>query len=418
MVNYDELMALLSTPRHTGSPADRRTARALATWLAERSIPHRVEPFRLYPYFNENLGIWFMASRTLLALAAIRRWGWRTTLIAGVSLLGGLVDVGLNIPLVTWSGARRGDNILVEFGPPEAERELIIAAHYDSKTQLLDHRQFAFLLRHLNTGIGLTVALGLLGVLQEVSQRHKACPAVRQAHEPRSRRGTKGTDNHVQREQQNLRVLGVLGDEVLALALSLPMLGLAYGLGLNLVLGRFAPASQGAVDNGAACAVLLGLAERVARGELPLRRTRLVLALFGGEEANMQGSRAYVRGRRWPLPAAAVNLEFLGQNGPYVVWTHEGNALRTVPTSPAVTRLAAEAVAAVTGEPPRPVGGINSDGFSFLEAGIPATVLGTYDAQLGGTELHRPGDNLARVVLARLPEHVAVLAELVRRYDA
>lgn len=136
----------------------------------------------------------------------------------------------------------------------------------------------------------------------------------------------------------------------------------------------------------------------------------------------MQGSAAYVRDSfppalNSPRPAAVV-LELLGQRGPYVVWRRDGNALRTLPASPEMLALLGEAVRAVTGEAPQEELLINSDACSFLAAGVPAAVLGTADPQLGVGGLHGPGDTLDRVDLARLPEHVAVLEELIRRYDA
>jgi Zn-dependent M28 family amino/carboxypeptidase len=203
---------------------------------------------------------------------------------------------------------------------------------------------------------------------------------------------------------------------VAGVALSLVLLFLAWGLGLNLVLGRFIRPSTGAVDNGAACAVLAGLAERLA-GEGGLQRTAVTLAFFTGEEANMQGSRAYVGSRAWPRPAIAVNLEVLGQNGGYVLWEHDGTGFRSLATAAEVNALLAAAVEEVTGQAPQPVGTITSDAASFLARGIPTAVLGTADRALGLTGFHRPSDTLERVVLARLPEAVDILVRVVRRID-
>lgn len=206
------------------------------------------------------------------------------------------------------------------------------------------------------------------------------------------------------------------------MAASLPVLLLAWALGLNLALGRLARPSTGAVDNGAACAVLLALAERLAAGAVPTGRTCVTLAILGGEEVNMQGSRALVRHWR-KLKAGrsrmtAVNLELMGQRGGYVLWERDGNALRTMPTDGALSALVADAVRAVTGKAPEREPLINSDAYSFLAAGIPAAVLGTRDPRYGTGGLHRPTDSPARVDPARLAEGVAVLAEIIRRVDA
>ncbi|MBN1146666.1 MAG: M28 family peptidase [Anaerolineales bacterium] len=386
MPDYSELMHILSKPRPNGSAAERSTRQALQAWLEARSIPHRLHSFKRYPHFNTAIGVWLIFSRSLLALAIWLRWGWPAALIAFLGLPGGLLDVALGIPLVTWPGADRGENILIEFEPPNPEKEMLLSAHYDSKTELLDHHQRLFFIRKLPLGILLTVLLGLLGPLDSYLMG-AGSPWARLTYSA-----------------------GAL--------LSLALLFLAWGLGLNLSLGCLRRPSQGAVDNGAACAILLGLAESLQNGRLPLERTRLVLALFTAEEVNMQGSRAYASQRAWALPAIALNLEVMAQDGDYVYWEQDGSSLKLAPTSPEVNHRIAQSVAEVVGLPAHPAGPVNSDGYSFLRMGIPTTTLGTYDTEWGERGFHGPADNLERVVMARLPEAVEILAHFVRKYDA
>ena len=163
MIDYQELMTILSVPRPNGSAAERETRRALQDWLTLHGIPHRVQQFRLFPYFFECVGLWLILSRTLLTIAIWDRWGWITLPIALLGLLGGTLDVAINLPLVTWPGMQRGENILIEFEPEEPKQEIVFSAHYDSKTELLDHRQRMFFLERLKFGIGLTVLLGIWG---------------------------------------------------------------------------------------------------------------------------------------------------------------------------------------------------------------------------------------------------------------
>jgi acetylornithine deacetylase/succinyl-diaminopimelate desuccinylase-like protein len=386
MVDHTELMRILSVPRPNGSAAERETARALRAWLDQHRIPYQIQPFQLYPYFNEGVGLWIIASRTLLVLSFVLRWGWPTALIAVLSLLGGLLDLAFHIPLTTWPGARRAENILIEFEPVEPEQEVVFSAHYDSKTELLDHKGAAFFTRKINLGIALTVLLGVWGLV----------------------------DSWLLSQGSPVATLTFW----IGVALGLALLLLVWGFGLNLTLGRFVEPSQGAIDNGTACAILLDLAHRLARGEISLERTRVTIALFAGEEVALQGSRAYVTDRDWPLPAIAVNLELMAQDGDYVIWEHESNTLRRLPTNPELNQAVAAAVADVTGDPPRFIRSLMSDGFSFVSAGIPTTVLGTYHSQMEGGGLHRPTDNLDRVVPARLGKGVAVLALVLERYEA
>jgi Zn-dependent M28 family amino/carboxypeptidase len=195
------------------------------------------------------------------------------------------------------------------------------------------------------------------------------------------------------------------------------LLFLAWGLGLNMSLGRFRKQSQGAVDNGAACAILLGLAKRVNNGELDLEQTHLTLALFGGEEVNMQGSRAYTQSRDWPLQTIVINLEVMAQNGKYVYWEQDGTSLKLTPTSEKINKNISKSVQAVTGNPAEPAGPVNSDGYSFLRVGIPATTIGTYDTKFIDRGFHGPDDNLARVVMTRLPEAVDILSDFLHNHD-
>lgn len=385
MVDYAELMKILSVPRPNGSAAERETARALCDWLTQRGIAYHIHGFKLYPYFNEGLGLWILTSSALLVLSIVLRWGWPSLLIAGVSLLGVVLDVAFNVPLITWPGARRGENILIQFEPLEAEQEIVLSAHYDSKTELLDHKGRAFFTGKLKIGVGLMLLLGVMGLVDGLwLARSSAWADV------------------------------IFWVET---GLGLVVLFLAWGLGLNLTLGRFVTPSQGAVDNGTACAILLDMADRLGRREILLQGTRVTIALFTGEEVGMQGSRAYVGSRDWPLPTIAINLEIMAQDGDYVIWEHESNVWRRIPTTPELNEGISAAVMAVTGKLPRFIELINSDGFSFRSAGIPTAVLGTYHSQMEGGGLHRPTDNMERVVMARLPEGLEVLTLLLHKYD-
>jgi acetylornithine deacetylase/succinyl-diaminopimelate desuccinylase-like protein len=199
--------------------------------------------------------------------------------------------------------------------------------------------------------------------------------------------------------------------------LSIPLLVLAWGLGLNLSMGRLRSPSQGAVDNGAACAILLGLAECLQQGKIQLRSTRVTLALFTGEEVNMQGSKAYVQSREWPLPAVALNLEVMAQNGEYVFWEQDGDSLHLAPTAGEINRVIVQVVTEVTGEKAYPAGPVNSDGGSFMKVGVPATTFGTYDRILRDGGFHLPTDNLERVMMERLPQGEEILIRFIEKYE-
>ncbi len=385
MTDFEKLMGVLSTPRPNGSQAEQQTCRAIQGWLRERDIPYQTHAFTHYPYFFECIGVFLVLSRLLLALAIWLRWGWPALAIAILGLIGATLDQALHIPLVTWPGRKRGENVLVHFGPPDPKRELFFSAHYDSKTELLDHNQRMFFLKSLPVGIILTLLLGLLGPLDAWLLGRESPWAT----------WTYWT----------------------GFALSLPLLFLALGLGLNMSLGRLVRPSPGAVDNGTACAILLGLAERLRGGNTVLENTRLTLALFTGEEVNLQGSRAYCGSRNFPLPSAAINLEAMAQDGDYVYWELDGSVFKLSPTSEELNRLLQDVIREVAGVTPVPGGPVISDGASFQSQGIPTAIMGTYHSVMRDSGFHRPTDNLSRVDWTRLPEGVDILERILEIYD-
>ena len=208
-------------------------------------------------------------------------------------------------------------NLVVRFPAPQPRREVILCAHLDSKTELLDHGQREVLLRLGGPAMGLALLAGA-GMAAE-----------------------------------RLLVVGTASRTVhwLAFLAALPVAVYGLGMGASLVGGRFSrQPSNGAVDNGAAVALLLDLARRLHRGSLSLDHTAVALLFTVGEEAQMQGALAYVGGRTaWPLPTCAVNLDVVGQDGRYLLWEEDGTAMRRFPADATLNRALGSAVEAVAG---------------------------------------------------------------------
>ena len=57
------------------------------------------------------IGIWMIAAHTLLAVSVWLRWGWFSTLIAVLGVLGGLLDTAFDLPLVSWPGRITGQRV-------------------------------------------------------------------------------------------------------------------------------------------------------------------------------------------------------------------------------------------------------------------------------------------------------------------
>jgi hypothetical protein len=384
VVDFGELMSIFSQPRPNGSIAEEITCQQIQSWLKKHDISYQLHLFQICPFFFESIGIWLILSRSVLSIAIWLSWGWITLPIAIIGLLVGTIDVALRKPLISCFGAKRGKNILIEFKPPDPLSEVVLSAHYDSKTEPLDHKERMIFLKNIPLGILLTLLLGFIGPLD-----------------------------------QWLFVNSVFRSTIhwIGIFLTVPVLFLAWGLGINFSIGRWLKPSLGAVDNGAACAILLNLSERLSKGDLHLSKTRITLALFTGEEVNMQGSNAYVRSRNWPLPTTALNLEVMAQDGDYVFWEEDGDVFRRFSTSTSINQAICEAVKDSTSSTAHPAGPILSDGSAFLFAGLPTSVLGTYDSVLKDRGFHQPTDNLERVKFSRLSEGVDILTRFLVNHD-
>jgi hypothetical protein len=297
-----------------------------------------------------------------------------------------LLEVRFLRPTITALFRRPAQNLVVRFPAPEPCREVILCAHLDSKTELLDHHQREILLRLGRPAMVLALAAGLLAAVEGLLPASSARIVI----------------------------------HWLALLASLPVTAYGLGMGANLFGGRFSRCpSSGAVDNGGAVAVLLALAKDLGGGGLHLAETSVTLLLTTGEESQMQGARAYVRDRQaWPLPTCALNLEVVGQNGGYLVWQEDGTAMLRLPVDTDLSRALQMAVKAETGERPVLAPSISSDAFAFLQRGIPTATLGSFDPELGERGLHSRLDAPSRLDPARLGQTVAVLSRFLTDLDA
>jgi acetylornithine deacetylase/succinyl-diaminopimelate desuccinylase-like protein len=385
------LPEFLSAPRPNGSRALERAVGEVEARLEGLGIPVHSHQFTLRPYSMELLGLWLPLGGLLLPLAALLRWGWLGLALALLTVTVPLLEVRFLRPTVTALVRRPARNLVARFSPTRPRQELILCAHLDSKTELLDHHRRRLLVRMSLPAIALVLTSGVLIALGRL------LPA--------------GTARQIV--------------YWLAFLSALPATAYGLGMGANLLGGRFSRSpSSGAVDNGAAVAVLLELAERFQREAFSLDETAVTLLFTMGEEAQMQGALAYVSDMQAQdragasMPACAINLEVLGQNGGYLLWEHDGTAMVSLPNDAALNAALARAVEAVTGEPPIWEPQLNSDAFAFLRAGIPAATLGAYDRDLGGRGLHSAQDNASRVDPARLVEAIEVLCHFLDEFDA
>lgn len=385
--NVAPLMQILSIPRLNGSDALKSTRLDLSKWLNTQNISHHVHRFRLYPYFIEIGGLWLLTTVMLLTASIWLRWGWPSLVIATVSLVVIVVEMR-GIPLLSRVIADIGENIVIEFEPQgKIEQEVILSAHYDSKTELLNDTQRAFFMNKLPISMGIVIFLGLIGTLNNLLKN----PA----------------------EWWSVSLY------LFALLLSMLMLILLVPIAINAIFGRFASPSQGVVDNGAGCTILLSIAKHLAAGDIDVEQTKVTIVLFCGEEVIVQGSRAYVADRDFPYPTIAINFDLMGQPGDYVVWKEIGSPLQKFPADVNLNKELRDLVLDKTNtELLFRKGPIGTDTLPFLVNGIRATTIGSMDQILGFGGLHTSKDNLTRITSEKIEESTKLLISFLMLRDA
>jgi acetylornithine deacetylase/succinyl-diaminopimelate desuccinylase-like protein len=386
---WDALLAQLADlPRENGSAELQRAAEFLREALEASGAAVEVEPFTAGPWVLRLAGV-------LVFAGALLYWRWIRSGRCARALAASLVvpalllaQLELMLPVFGWIGAERQGHVIGRIapqGPPE--QRLVFAAHYDSKTDVLDHVERApvdFLAAPL---IALMVAGALAGLA--------------------SRRTPRGA--------------WALSTLASAAAWSV----LAYGslAFVALSAGAFVPArSRGALDDGGSCAVLVRLAQELATSPR-LARTEVEILLLSAEEVGVQGSWAYVRERyrEGPdLPTFVINLEGIGASTEHGVIPRERFLLRSFEPAPGIVRLLDAVHAERFGSRllAGPAGG-STDARSFLAHGVPAATLFSFEP--GGRvprHLHSSRDERSRLDPSALDATLGYLHSVAVAADA
>jgi len=249
-----ELVARFDFARE--SPAALAAARdTLVTALAQAGLTPHILPSVARPHRPDAAAAAWLLGALLVAVGARRRRFRRTGWVAGtVAVLLGVGAFGGGLDAFLPARAAATLEVVVE---PESTvaREIVLGAHYDSKTELFDH---------VGRAVAYTAALLLL----------VAGFAVRRS------------------------AAGFVAACALAAAA-------AAG-------GRFAGArSHGIVDDAAAVALVVEIAAQVRAA--PLATTRLRAVWWCDEEVGAQGSAAWLRDAHLDsVPRRGINLECIG----------------------------------------------------------------------------------------------------------
>jgi hypothetical protein len=378
--NWDALLSgLADGPRENGTPELDEAAAFILRWLEAAGLRAQIQEFEAYPFEVIGLGV------AIFLLSIGYFWASRAGR-AGVAWMIACFLIGVPIaqldwqvrPTRAWSVPEK--NLLVHLPAREAKQRLVLSAHYDSKTEIVDHVVRAPIAIF---GGALGIVLLLLPIAVFVA------PRIRRRLVPLTAWTT-----------------------------------LAYGGVALFVFGGGAlleDRSHGALDDGAACAVLMSTAAELSRRG-PLQNTEVVVALFAAEEIGLQGAWHFVD-EYLPsletLPTAAVNFDPVGASQALTVPLREGALFRWHESQPDLIELVDAAHRDLTGKAiGRTRGGGMTDALPFLARGIPAaTVISAVGPLLIPRGMHSAADTRSRIDIAALDVTADFVLALVDRFD-
>jgi acetylornithine deacetylase/succinyl-diaminopimelate desuccinylase-like protein len=387
VTSWDALLQRLAeAPRENGTLALHQTAAFLQQTLEDAGLEAGFLAFTAQPYRLRLAGVVALAGTLLYGRALLAGRNGLALAVAVLVPMLLLAQLDYGVPVFGWIGAQRQVHVRARLPVDAPVRRLLLSAHYDTKTDALDHVQRAPIER-------LAVPVTLLMILAPAA----AAVALRAGRRRRL-------------------VSGIVRFTAGVAAL--------YGLAMFVAFsaGAFAPGrSPGALDDGGACAALVRLAETLAAMP-PLGRTEVEILLLSAEEVGVQGS-AELAAQSFAsapsLPTYVVNLEGLGASTDHAVLARERFTLRSLAPDAELVALLDAVHREQFAKPLRVTAdGGATDARSFLARGIPAATLITLEP---GTPvargLHSARDDRTRLDEDALEASVAYLLAVVRAFD-
>jgi len=387
-----DILAHLSIPRPDHSQALAETAAYLKTLLAGWGVPFVVQEFTLRPYMQLLLGASMLLLGILLFIFVLKKKPLAALIVALAIPLVLILEFELFIPVVTSLITKGGENIIVSYTVPDPARELVFAAHYDSKTDFWDHIQrskiYAFI--PLAVIVGLVISIFTFFIKRYEVLRKKAVTAV------------------------TLILAG-------AVAVYWGLIFLGFGGYIFIPADR---QSFGSVDDGGSVAALLVLSKDIHDGKVDIGNSNITIVLTSGEEVSLQGSHAYIlkrfgKGNKPTVPISLVNLELAGQNGTMVYWKKDGQFLIYYKADAGLAERLGAAWKEVAGTEMESRPAITDDAQRFMAVGIPAITVGNSGLPgLGEGSFHSTLDNPGRVNPDNLKLMIMTLEKYIEGYNS
>ena len=381
-----DLLAHLSIARPNHSAALEETAAYIKTLLSGWGIQFTVQEFTLRPYMQPLIALTIVLLAILLFILVLKRKPLGILLVALAIPLVLFLEFELFIPLVTGLITRGGENIIVNYSVTNPSRELVFAAHYDTKTDFWDHIQRSRVYAFIPVAAVLGLGLGIFAFFE------KRKPAL-------------------QKKWVRVTTLVAAGLTVVIWF----MVSLGFGGYFFLPKER---QSFGSVDDGGSVVALLALARDIHDGKVDTGNSNITIVLTSGEEVSLQGADAYVNkrfgsGQKPAVPVSMVNLELVGQNGPMVYWKKDGQFLIFYNADAGLAERLGAAWKEVSGTAIEPHLVITDDAQRFMAAGIPSITIGNSGLPgLGEGYFHSNRDNLERIN----PDNLKLMIRALERY--
>ena len=390
MNGWNELLShLAEVPRENGTPAVHQAASYLVEAFRATGIEAQRLPYTAHPYETRFLGLFVLAVCLLYFFLAQRKRFLTAGLLSLLIPVVVVLDVEFGLPLFGGLRAERQENIMARIPTrsSSAKQRLIFTAHYDTKTDLFDH-----VVRAPIQVVGLPLC-GLMIVAAFTGLAARIMPSI-----------TKSTE----------RLAKLVG---MAALLYGPAFVLAFSAGAVLPVR-----SPGALDDGAACAVLIRAAAELGQAP-PLEQTDVEIILFSGEELGAEGSARYVKARfseRDMLPSYVVNLDPIGASSRLAVTGDDRRLFRSYRPDPRIVAGLGSVFRQITGSPLSLTSrGGTTDAVSFEARGIPAaTLISEVPPFIIPRGMHTAMDKRSRIDLSSLDLTKELIVRFAREADA
>jgi len=381
----EDILDALLVPRENGSPALVEAAAYLEKALRATGANVSLQEFACRPYAAALAGVVCLALAVgFFALMWKRCFGG--ALLLGLLLVAYLLlDYSQRLPLVSRIGSLPEHNLIATFPVAEPKQIVILGAHYDTRTDLLGYYQQAPIHFLLVPALALTLGIAATALWRQARGR---------------------PEHHIR-----------------YWALLVPLYFAAFFLAMTG--GMFVSArSPGALDDGAAVATLVGLAERLGAGEPALAQTEVQIVLFAGEEVGLQGSAAFVDeqlAEPSPRPVYFINGEVWGFGRELSYFAYDRSVWRRYQASTPLVRTIDRAYRRVTGQPALEpdVQPVSTDARPFLAAGIAAVTVTSHrhdDSHI--RYVNTAADNRERIDKGSLEQTLSVLQAALTEIDA